>query len=86
MKETPEGLKPKVCLVACGFCYTDTLQTVLAVTAQNESYQRSVDGLSDASLKCYTQVTKFAIENIDVISKIDPSLSLWYKGNKIRIH
>lgn len=56
VKETPEGLKPKACLVACGFeedclaksekefhfCSIDTLQTVLAVTAQSEWYQRCI--------------------------------------------
>ena len=39
VKETPEGLKPKACLVACGFeedCSIDSLQTALAVTAQSE--------------------------------------------------
>ena len=35
-------------------------------------------GLSDASLKWYTKVKKFVTDNNGIISKIDPSLFLWY--------
>ena len=57
MKETPEGLQPKAHLVACGseknyfnkndkeapVCSKDTLQTMLAATAQNDWLLRSID-------------------------------------------
>ena len=42
-----------------------------------------MNDIRDALLKWYIQITKFVIENIDIISKIASSLSLWYKGNKL---
>ena len=57
MKETPEGLQPKACLVAHGFqenyfnkiakksptCSKDTLWTMLAATAQNDWHLQYID-------------------------------------------
>ena len=43
--------------------------------------KKCVYGLSDASLKWYSQVRNFAIDNSRVVSDVDPSLFLWYDSN-----
>ena len=39
---------------------------------------KCIYGLSDASLKCYPRVKNFVNSNSGTISKVDPSLLLWY--------